>query len=563
MLSIGRVGPANAGYYQSAVVAGAEDYYAGDGDAPGVWVGRADLVGAVAGRLATAVDAKLLLEAKSAPDGTLLGKTTVSERSVTAFDLTSSVPKSVSVLQALGDVRVAAEIEAAHAVAVEEAIKSMSPRIAFTRTGRAGAAVVDAEEVFGIRYRHRTSRALDPQLHDHVLIANAVRTVSDGEWRTLDARGLFREAKAAGTVFQTHLRAETKRRLGVRFNVVDENGQADIVGIDEALLVEFSTRSHDIETALAEWTTDFIGREGRSPSGAEVGKAHKTIVLATRPGKPDGAGLSTDTLRQAWRRRADTIVDVDRMLAETLGNPPSPAVIVRPDIEVVLAAVELKHAEWSESQLIEQIAMRVAGPDPSTIATTIDGVRVEAMASAGVVDLTAPAETGDMVRASDGRPVHLPPSAVRCTTSRHVLREGDVIEWAQAPVAEGHRGVSFEAQSVAGLDDSQIAAVSEMLTNPRPVMTDCRSGRFGQDPDARRRSRLWTEQGVSVFGAAPSAAAAGELREGAGVASDTLHKLVYEHSTKHHTGHGLPGAKWTSRRARWSSSMRPAWSTHG
>ncbi|MEO6126491.1 MAG: relaxase domain-containing protein [Ilumatobacteraceae bacterium] len=129
MLSIGRVGPANAGNYQSAVVAGVEDYYAGGGDAPGVWVGRADLVGAVTGSLATAVDAKLLLEAKCARDGTRLGKTTVSERSVTAFDLTFSVPKSVSILYALGDEQVAAEIEAAHAVAVEEAITSMSPRI--------------------------------------------------------------------------------------------------------------------------------------------------------------------------------------------------------------------------------------------------------------------------------------------------------------------------------------------------------------------------------------------------------------------------------------------------
>jgi len=98
VLTVGKVGPANAGYYQSAVVAGMEDYYAGEGEAPGRWVGRADLMGAVAGSLATAVDAGLLLEAKCAPDGTKLGKTTV-----TAFDLTFSAPKSVSVLYALGN----------------------------------------------------------------------------------------------------------------------------------------------------------------------------------------------------------------------------------------------------------------------------------------------------------------------------------------------------------------------------------------------------------------------------------------------------------------------------
>src|SRR5690606_12884593 len=103
-------------------------------------------------------------EAKAAPDGRRLGKTTVTERSVTAFDLTFSAPKSVSVLYALGDTRVVTAVEAAHTSAVLQSIASLSPLIAYTRTGHAGVAVVDAEGVLGIRYRHRTSRALDPQL---------------------------------------------------------------------------------------------------------------------------------------------------------------------------------------------------------------------------------------------------------------------------------------------------------------------------------------------------------------------------------------------------------------
>ena len=363
MLTVGKVLPGNAGYYQSAVVAGVEDYYAGDGDAPGVWVGRCDLVGAVAGSLATAVDSKLLLEAKCAPDGTPLGKTTVTEKSVTAFDLTFSAPKSVSLLHALGGPEVAAAIDAAHTAAVEHAIASISTRIGFTRTGHAGASVVDADGVFGARFRHRTSRALDPQLHDHVLVSNAVRTVSDGEWRTLDARGLYRNAKAAGVEFQTFLRAELTARLGVEFEEVDANGQADIVGFDQELLDEFSTRGVDIEAALGEWTAGFVEREGRNPTPAEVGKAHKTITLATRPGKPDEAGLPTATLRAGWRARADQTVDVDRVLDRVLADAPSPGVIVRPSVEVVLEAVETRHAEWSEAQLIEQLEASGVGAD--------------------------------------------------------------------------------------------------------------------------------------------------------------------------------------------------------
>jgi conjugative relaxase-like TrwC/TraI family protein len=543
MLSVGKVGPANAGYYQSEVVQGLEDYYGGDGEAPGRWIGRADLVGAVAGGLVTAVDAALVLEARSAPDGTRLGKTNVTERSVTAFDLTFSAPKSVSVLYALGDADVVIAVEDAHTRAVEQAIASVSPRIAYTRTGHAGAAVVDAEGVFGIRYRHRTSRALDPQLHDHVLISNAVRTLSDGEWRTIDARGLYRQAKAAGVEYQAHLRAGLQATLGVQFGEVDANGQADIVGIDEAVLAEFSTRGVDIESEVERWASEFIERDGRRPTPAEVGKAHKTITLATRTAKPVNAGLSTTTLRDRWRSRAGELVDVDQMLATALGDSRSPAVVSRPTIDEVLTAVETKHAEWAEPQLIEQIAARITGPDPATIARVIEEVRAEAMASIGVIDLSAPAEPGDRSRASDGRPVHLPPSAIRYTTRRHLQRETAIVDWARSSGDGGHRVVAIDDQTVEGLDDSQAAAVTTMLTDPRPVLTVVGPAGAGKTRMLASVVEAWHRAGVPVYGVGPSASAAKQLQDSAGTASDTLHKLVYEHS-KRAEGRGPADAEW-------------------
>ncbi len=540
MLTVGKVGPGNAGYYESAVVAGAEDYYAGDGDAPGVWIGQCDLVGAVAASLATAVDSKLLLEAKCAPDGSRLGKTTVTERSVTAFDLTFSAPKSVSVLYALGDADVVAAVEAAFTAAVERAIASLSPRIGYTRTGHAGAAVVDADGVFGVRYRHRTSRALDPQLHDHVLIANAVRTTCDGEWRTMDARGLYRNAKAAGVEFQTYVRSALGASLGVQFGDVDANGQADIVGIDQAVLDEFSRRSVDIEAALGEWTVGFVEREGRNPTPAEVGKAHKTITLATRPAKPDEAGLPTATLRAGWRERADRLVDVDQMIAAVRGKVPSPAVIVRPTVDEVLEAVETRHAEWSESQLIEQIAMRTTGPDPAAIADTIDQVRREAMASAGVVDLCPPVEPGDMLRASDGRPVGLPPSAVRYTTSSHLLREVELVEWATTPAMTRHQRHDPTPDTLAGLDESQAHAVATILGTTRPVVSVVGPAGAGKTRMLAAAVDSWRHGGVEVFGVGPSASSAQQLTEGAGTSADTLHKLVLRAS--HEMGRTPPAS---------------------
>lgn len=89
-----------------------EDYYSGAGEAPGQWVGRADQFGRIPGETVTAVESALLLEALSAPDGTVLGQKVSTKivnagtplekklEPVTALDLTFSAPKSVSTLWA-------------------------------------------------------------------------------------------------------------------------------------------------------------------------------------------------------------------------------------------------------------------------------------------------------------------------------------------------------------------------------------------------------------------------------------------------------------------------------
>jgi conjugative relaxase-like TrwC/TraI family protein len=49
------------------------------------------------------------------------------------------------------------------------------------------------------------SRAEDPQLHTHVVAANMARG-ADGRWTALDATPIYQHAKAAGFLYQAHLR---------------------------------------------------------------------------------------------------------------------------------------------------------------------------------------------------------------------------------------------------------------------------------------------------------------------------------------------------------------------
>lgn len=182
--------------------------------------------------------------------------------------------------------------------------------------------------------------------------------------------------------------------------------------------------------------------------------------------------------------------------------------------------------------------------DPAAIAEVIEAVRVEAMGSFGVVDLTPPAEDGDRLRASDGRPVQVPPSAVRYTTRRHLEREVAIVGWATAPVTGEHRAVTVDEQLLDGLDDGQVAAVVEMLCDPRPVITVVGPAGVGKTIMLAAAVASWRWAGIGVFGVGPSATAARQLRDGAGTVADTLHKLVYEHSVSQDAGRGPADMVW-------------------
>jgi hypothetical protein len=98
MLSIGKLaaGPEAGRYYEEAVAQGREDYYAGEGEAPGRWLGGGPQRLGLAGEVNEGEVGRLL--AGEHPDsGGLLGAA-MGEGSVAGLDLTFKAPKSVSIV---------------------------------------------------------------------------------------------------------------------------------------------------------------------------------------------------------------------------------------------------------------------------------------------------------------------------------------------------------------------------------------------------------------------------------------------------------------------------------
>jgi len=207
---------------------------------------------------------------------------------VAAFDLSFCAPKSVSLLQALGPPEVAGEVLAAHERAVDAAVHYVERRAVAVRRPAGGALVpVPAEAVAAAGFVHRVSRALDPHLHSHVVMANLGRG-PEGRFSALDGRGVYAHSPAAGALYHAQLRHELTSRLGVTWEPL-RHGRADVAGIGPETRRAFSQRA----AAIAEHLS------ARGLGGA---RARTIAGHATRPGRD--TNLSADDLRPSWRVRA-------------------------------------------------------------------------------------------------------------------------------------------------------------------------------------------------------------------------------------------------------------------
>jgi conjugative relaxase-like TrwC/TraI family protein len=286
VLSIGKLaaGPGAGRYYVDQVACGAEDYYAGEGEAPGQWTGHGAEALGLTGHVQE-VQIVRLLEGRDPATGELL-RQPVSSKAVAGFDLTFRAPKSVSVLFGIADGAVVSELRAAHGAAAEQALRYLERDACRVRRGAGGEVSCRGEGFVAAAFEHRSSRAGDPLLHTHVVVANTARG-PDGRWSALDGRLLYRHAKAAGYLNQAALRAEITERLGLEWGQV-VNGVADLKVVPRGVIEHFSQRRGEILEHMAQ-------RGERSSRAAQI------ATLETRRAKRN---VSIGRLRQEWRSRA-------------------------------------------------------------------------------------------------------------------------------------------------------------------------------------------------------------------------------------------------------------------
>ncbi|MGO9455849.1 MAG: MobF family relaxase [Acidimicrobiales bacterium] len=253
---------------------------------PGLWTGAGSAGLGLSGPVERA-DLEAVLAGRRPGDGRHL----VTRRGgVAGVDLTFTAPKSVSVLFALSPPEVSAEVLAAHERAVEAAMGYVTRRAATVRRGSGDERrpqPVDGLVAAG--FAHGLSRADDPHLHTHVVVANLGHG-ADGRWTALDGRGLRAHAQAAGALYGADLRHRLSDALGVEWTAT-ARGTYELTGIDPAVVGAFSTRGSEIRAELA-------------ATGRHSAAAARVAWARTRDPKGESAGAP---FTGRWRAQAAAV----------------------------------------------------------------------------------------------------------------------------------------------------------------------------------------------------------------------------------------------------------------
>jgi conjugative relaxase-like TrwC/TraI family protein len=540
---------------------GLAHYYASTGTPPGVFLGAglADLDGGRGVEKGSQVSeehlfnmlGKLSDPVTGEPIG---GRLTVPGNAVpvAGFDLTFSPSKSVSTAWALADEDTKAVIAECHREAIDYVISYAEANVFHSRSGAGGIVEEDVTGVVATSFTHFTSRADDPQLHDHVVVWNRARSVSDGKWRTLDSKAIFKATTTLSELHQGVLSDLLTAKLGLGWEARGRRHSTkpryEITGVAESLMADFSRRSEQIAEHSELLQAEFKAAHGRSATAVEDMRLHAVATIATRP---DKTKHSLAELTDHWRERAASHIERDEQIAwvSSLRDRNDLPLLRREDLgeailadtaQAVVTTVAEHHSTYGRQNLLAEAhrmlhGVRFASPDDRVAVAE----HIAELAIARSVMLTPPPlhHTPERYVRRDGSSRLHPESRIIYTTEVLLSAEARLLEAARklgaprvsvavvAEVTEANLGRDYK------LSTDQALAVEKIATSGRVLDVLVGPAGAGKSTAMAGLRAAWEQvHGPgSVIGLAPSATAAQVLGDELGIDTENTAKWFTEY----------------------------------
>lgn len=464
---------------------------------------------------------------------------------VAGFDLTFTVVKSVSTLWVVADTHARQAIYDAHHAAVQSAMATLEDRALFTRTGARGCRQEATRGAVAAAFVHWDSRAGDPNLHTHVVLANKVQGL-DGAWRSLDSRALHHAVVAISELYEALLVDEITRRLPVRWTWRGRGPRRspafELDGVPDELMAHFSQRATQIDEAMTDVVAKFASSHGRGPNRLEIVRLRQQVTRATRPAK---LVRPLAELLDRWRRRATEMTGQSpaalaaRVIRSSWLRPVRLADLERGSIEhlaaLVLDGVRARRSTWNRWNLMAE-ALRVAKPlvatGPAERLAIVDAITDVALTRCISLDPPSLFPASGRYARPDGSSVFDRPD--ECTFTDLVIldAESDLLEAATDLSGPTAHALSADVALGEGsrLAPDQAAAVRQLGLSGRLVDVLVGPAGSGKTTTLAALLHVWERRHGrgSVIGLAPSSTAAANLAGALGITCENTAKWLHE-----------------------------------
>ena len=481
------------------------------------------------------------------------------QKAVAGYDLVFTPPKSVSIAWGLGDEQLRRGIESAHERAIQDVIRHLEKNVVMTRRGRNGVRQIDtAGGVIGTKYRHWDSRAGDPNLHDHVVIANRVQGV-DGQWSSIDGRMIYAYGVEASELYNARVQQYVTELTGLQFEARSLNGKKpvhEIVGIDDEIVRAFSSRRGEISAALEQVTAQFVEAHGYAPSEKQLIQLAQQATLATRPAKEGVHSL--EELHAEWVAQAHVLreqgvdLPVEGALAEKLKKASaeyeqnilqakrqqayeSP---VQEHAAAIVARLEESRSTWRRTHVNAEVLRygRDMGLNEKQDAALLSSIREHLNAEMLPLHAQSQRLTPREFMRADGVSQHQKINYELFTSERVLAAESAILDAATQQVIPASSLDVFEMEAEKrraelalqgyALPEGQERMAREFATSDKLLVVGIGAAGAGKTSSTRLAVNAIEASGGRVVGMAPTAAAAAVMREEMGIEADTVDKIL-------------------------------------
>ena len=384
-----------------------------------------------------------------------------------------------------------------------------------------------------------------------MVVWNRAKSLSDGKWRTLDSRGIFKATTTLSELHQGVLSDLLTEALGVGWEARGRRhstkARYEIEGVEEALMAQFSKRAGQIAEHKEHLRARFAAAHGRPATRVEDMRLAQQATLATRPGK---SHRSLAELTDQWRTQAAGYVGAEQVAWVTSLKGRNDLPLLRADdlvdpiladaADAVLASVAERHATYGRQNLLAEAhrtlhGVRFASPDDRV---AVAG-RITTLAIERSLVLTPPAMHHTPARyiRGDGSSRLHPESRIAYTTQALLDAETRLLDAGRTtsgPVVTVATVAAVTESNLPGRDYAlsvdQALAVEKIATSGRTLDVLVGPAGTGKTSTMTALRSAWeTEYGPgSVIGLAPSAAAAEVLGAELGIDTENTAKWLTE-----------------------------------